>query len=318
MKTGTGRIACGTACVIAGTVGLGAGSPQGRLAQPVKDPGPASSGAIPVRPVGDLPERISISGVVRDFHAYGAAGGHPDFERYNSGHRVGLVQTALDQDGKPAFAGQGRSVTTEYRDVDGRNINPAMYDDARKDVAGQLTETSSPAVTNAQTFAQWYRDVPGVNTSKTCPVVLTRQGQTSLYVFQAQDDASTPAIEGFFPADNDLFNEMHPTYLHNYHFTLEMTANFVYRRGTGQVFTFSGDDDVWVFIDGRLVIDVGGVHGPVSQTVDLDRLDGLVDGRSYPLKFFFAERHTTGSNCRIETSLTLVPALLPSTSALYD
>jgi fibro-slime domain-containing protein len=111
---------------------------------------------------------------------------------------------------------------------------------------------------------------------------------------------------------------MHPTYHHNYHFTFEMTANFVYKRGAGQVFTFAGDDDVWVFVDGKLVIDVGGVHGPISQTVDLDRVEGLVDGQSYPLKFFFAERHTTGSNCRIETSLNLVPAQLPATSALYD
>ncbi|HEB61300.1 MAG TPA: fibro-slime domain-containing protein, partial [Phycisphaeraceae bacterium] len=62
---------------------------------------------------------------------------------------------------------------------------------------------------------------------------------------------------------------------------------------------------------------IGGVHAAVSQTVELDRLD-LVDGRTYPLSFFFAERHTTESHFRIETTLELVTVDLPTVSAQYD
>jgi fibro-slime domain-containing protein len=98
-----------------------------------------------------------------------------------------------------------------------------------------------------------------------------------------------------------LGNEGYP---HNYHFTLEAEATFVYRPG--QVFAFDGDDDIWVFINGALVIDLGGLHQSLRSDVDLDSVAGaigLVPGGEYELKIFFAERHTVESNFVIETSI---------------
>jgi fibro-slime domain-containing protein len=97
----------------------------------------------------------------------------------------------------------------------------------------------------------------------------------------------------------------------NFHFTLELETAFVYRTGTAQLFAFRGDDDVWAFIDGRLVIDIGGMHSSTSQVVHLDRL-GLVDGTSYPLKLFFAERRRNGSNFRVASNFPLASPLLPA------
>lgn len=59
-------------------------------------------------------------------------------------------------------------------------------------------------------------------------------------------------------------------------------------------------------MNGHLGIDLGGVHVPLTRTIDMDAVAadlGLEIGETYPLDFFFAERHTTLSNFRIETSI---------------
>jgi len=87
---------------------------------------------------------------------------------------------------------------------------------------------------------------------------------------------------------------------HNYAFALEMHRDFTYTPGL--FFEFTGDDDVWVFIDGQLQLDLGGIHGAVSGSIDLSSL-GFEEGSRHRLSFFYAERHVTASNIRISTNL---------------
>ena len=78
---------------------------------------------------------------------------------------------------------------------------------------------------------------------------------------------------------------------------------------------------MWVYINGKLAVDLGGVHSQQSATVNLDQKAeelGLEAGEEYQLKLFFAERHTSESNFRIETNFVLKPAKLPVISSLAD
>jgi len=86
----------------------------------------------------------------------------------------------------------------------------------------------------------------------------------------------------------------------NFGFTMEMHRRFTYKPG--QIFKFRGDDDVWLFINNKKVIDLGGIHLPCSATVDLDTC-GLLSGQEYNFDFFYCERNVESSNILITTNL---------------
>jgi len=273
-------------------------------------------------PFSGLPDSITLPGIVRDFRERSEDNGHQDFEKrpdQGFGQYAYIVADTLDDDAKPLFMSRGRKVTRQYTDGQGRNICPPRdhIPILPDDHSGYVRSSDGGAVTGPDAFHQWYRDVPGVNVSKQLPLTLVRRPGTDIYTFDDKEDPEFVSRGGFFPINGELFGNSRGENK-NFHFTYELDTEFTYERGSGQVFTFVGDDDVWVFIDGKIVIDIGGVHAAVSQTINLDRLDWLVDGRTYSLKFFFAERHRTQSNFRIETTLRLRSVELPTTSALFD
>lgn len=172
--------------------------------------------------------------------------------------------------------------------VDPGIVSPMLGADGKPVYAGGTAGTT----TGAANFDQWYRDTPGVNMPLPTAITLVDQGGGS-YVYD------NPA---FFPIDGQGFGNEGNS--HNYHFTLEMHTQFTYEGG--EVFTFRGDDDLFTFVNGKLAIDLGGVHGPLEGSIDFDAMAaqlGITPGNTYPIDFFFAERHTTQSNFRIETTI---------------
>ena len=95
---------------------------------------------------------------------------------------------------------------------------------------------------------------------------------------------------------------------HNYGFTMELHTVFTYKKGL--TFNFKGDDDVWAFVDGKLVMDLGGLHQAQTGTFNLDDAN-LVEGQNYTFDLFSAERHSTASDIRLTTNLISSPSPSP-------
>ncbi len=257
---------------------------------------------------------VTLPVLIRDFVGKGnqLAGAmyHEDFNQHGGSGVVGIVTPNLGTDGRPVYNCPGGDCS----------MNPGhLYIDG----------SARPNTSTQANFDQWYRNTTNVNLSSVFSLTLQRKANGT-YQYDSADPAVNGGINYFDPVGTGGWvaagkEQRVCDPLRNCSFSSETHFWFEYQGA--ERFDFAGDDDTWVFLNGKLAIDLGGLHTPRSgyfalnadpdgvgpakadgkgttwgeiDNVTRTNFDfGLVPGGVYEAVMFQAERNQCGSNFKV-------------------
>jgi fibro-slime domain-containing protein len=266
---------------------------------------------------GEASSTISLDVIFRDFQAERTslrdsnnANTYPGFQEFDyskttankqcgTGATKGMVQETLDYSQCNSLVG---------------DVNDPIYIRGRY-CARPMPSNGANTPCYGANLQMWYTDGPHTKTIQDT-ITLKRIGNTG-NTYQIKCDKNTPCngANGYFPLDKYGREANDSTWgfqgqTHNFGYTLAGSAEFKYDASKADVINFLGDDDMWIFIDGKLAVDLGGVHTSISENLNIQTYgDSLKwkDGTMHVINFFYAERQTTESNLSLVIPISSLP-----------
>lgn len=280
--------------------------------------------------------QVTLPVTYRDFDA-----SHSDFETGATGLEAateGLIATSLDADGLPELVGSDPTIASAasfsewYRDVADVNATVqgslVLHDDDAGGYVNRWGENGEPW--QMREYVAWCGE-GGSDCSECNPLpegttcfdpcfdssgaacagrTVEHDGTPVFFPIDGHDDARTPTSEyataTIPPAYGGDWQAEPDGGPHNFHFTSELRYRFRFEAGQSYSIEVTGDDDLWIFVNGRLALDLGGIHTPVGGEVVIDSDSasrfGLEAGELHEVAIFHAERQTTGSTLRLRLS----------------
>lgn len=265
---------------------------------------------------------LKIAAVYRDFLE-----GHSDFAVGCSVSQANMVETTLDDDWKPVLTPVGKSACVasdaSFREWYTKPVTLVgelvLFPDGQGNFVNRYGENGEA----------WIAYCPGENAQWVANDVAECAAQGCVPCPWNPDSGCTaPSCEYdgnplFFPLDG-VGSEFAPAKIpaqygydgwpweeavfgtavqHNFSFTSEVTYWFQYDETKAATLNFTGDDDVWVFVNGELAVDLGGVHPPEDGSVTIGgpggKSFGMEHDKVYRINVFHAERKQEGSSFKL-------------------